>query len=276
MVRRAVLTRPQGRNETLAAHLVQQDWQVLMLPAMTIESLDHVPWRGPAGYDLVMFVSGNAARLYVEGMRQQAGEDWQWSPATLAAMVGPGSADALRATGVLTSEARLLYPSDTREGLDSEALWRLLQPELGQLRRVLIVRGEQGRDWLAEQLRLRGIQVDLLPVYRRVPAAWAEEAAETLQTWQREGLTATWLLSSIESFRALHARVVALGWEEWWRTCCFITTHPRIAQSCLETLYAGARDCRRVVTSQPLDESLLHAFLTVRQAGTDNILQSRL
>ncbi|MEQ4617962.1 MAG: uroporphyrinogen-III synthase [Corticimicrobacter sp.] len=275
-MRRAVLTRPQGRNETLAAHLVQQGWQVLMLPAMTIEPLDHVSWRDPADYDLVMFVSGNAARLYVDGMRQQGGHDWRWPSATLAAMVGPGSADALRATGVLPSEVRLLYPSDTREGLDSEALWRLLQPELGQLRRVLIVRGEQGRDWLAEQLHQAGIQVDLLPVYRRVPAAWTATAADILQAWQRQGLTANWLLSSIESFRALHARVAEQGWEDWWRTCCFITTHPRITQSCLETLYAGARDCRRVVTSQPLDESLLHAFLTVRQAGTDNILQSRL
>lgn len=276
MVRRAVLTRPQGRNETLAAHLQQQGWQVLMLPAMAIEPLDQVPRRDPADYDLVMFVSGNAARLYIDGMRQQYGHDWRWPRATLAAMVGPGSADALRATGVLTSGARLLFPSDTREGLDSEALWRLLQPELGQLRRVLIVRGEQGRDWLADQLRLTGIQVELLPVYRRAPAVWADMAVETLQAWQQQGLAATWLLSSIESFRALHARVAERGWEDWWRACCFITTHPRITQSCLETLYAGARDCRRVVTSQPLDESLLHAFLTARQAGTDNILQSRL
>jgi uroporphyrinogen-III synthase len=62
------------------------------------------------------------------------------------------------------------YGLDTRRpitGHTSEALLAL--PELAQLehKKVLIVRGEQGRDLLPQALQDRGAQVTLLPLYRR-------------------------------------------------------------------------------------------------------------
>ena len=73
--------------------------------------------------------------------------------------VGAGTAAVLAGSGL---EAR--QPTD---GYNSEALLNL--PDLAQLehQKVLIVRGEQGRDLLPEVLRARGAGVTLLALYRR-------------------------------------------------------------------------------------------------------------
>ena len=106
----------------------------------------------------VIAVSPYAAALLI---------DWldTWWPQTPGGIlwygVGSGSAAVLSAYGL-----------DTRQPIDgytSEALLDL--PELAQLEhgKVLIVRGEQGRDLLPETLRNRGARVTLLPLYRRFP-----------------------------------------------------------------------------------------------------------
>lgn len=104
----------------------------------------------------VIAVSPYAARLLI---------DWldTWWPQTPAGIlwygVGAGTAAVLKGYGL---DAR--QPAD---GYNSEALLEL--PELAQPEheKVLIVRGEQGRDLLPETLRARGATVTLLPLYRR-------------------------------------------------------------------------------------------------------------
>ncbi len=104
----------------------------------------------------VIAVSPYAAGLLV---------DWldTWWPQTPSGIlwygVGAGTAAVLSAYGLNTRQ-----PID---GHTSEALLAL--PELAQLNheKVLIVRGEQGRDLLPETLTDRGANVTLLPLYRR-------------------------------------------------------------------------------------------------------------
>ncbi|UOD49739.1 uroporphyrinogen-III synthase [Orrella daihaiensis] len=76
----------------------------------------------------------------------------------------------------------IVYPS---EGLsaDSEGLWTLLKPILGPGKKVLIVRGQTGRDWLLETLTEHGISVSCLSVYQREPACWDEDQIQVLTRW---------------------------------------------------------------------------------------------
>src|SRR3546814_5124008 len=86
MSRIAILTRPDGRNETLARALRAAGWQALELPALEIQPLPVQPAQLPLpqDHDLVVFVSGNAARLYIAQLRDVAGQA-AWPPATAAA-----------------------------------------------------------------------------------------------------------------------------------------------------------------------------------------------
>src|SRR6185295_3375161 len=77
---------------------------------------------------------------------------------------GPGTAEALAATGI----AGARVPATT---FDSDGLLRL--PELADVRGklVLILRGDGGREQLAEALRSRGARVDTIACYRRARPA---------------------------------------------------------------------------------------------------------
>ena len=62
------------------------------------------------------------------------------------------------AQGVPASQ--LLEPAADSAQFDSESLWARLQGLAWQAASVLMVRGETGREWLADKLRAHGARVD--------------------------------------------------------------------------------------------------------------------
>lgn len=169
---RVVITRPSHQAEPLCRAIERAGGEPVRFPALTIapptdpetarralEALREVDW--------LVFVSANA----VQGARELVGEALTRSPARFAA-VGEGTARSLAALG---------RPADLvpREGAGSEGL--LAMPELAAERvsgaRVLIVRGEGGRELLAETLRERGAGVDYAEVYRRARPAVEDSGA---------------------------------------------------------------------------------------------------
>ena len=88
----------------------------------------------------------------------------QWPPHLLPAAIGQGTVRALAAHGVHGCIA-------PEQRFDSEALLALpeLQAERVAGQRVLILRGDGGRELLAETLSARGALVDLVSCYRRLP-----------------------------------------------------------------------------------------------------------
>ena len=158
-----LVTRPVDQSVRLTQRLQELGAEVIAFPALAIIG----PQRPEAlnqclveieYYDWAVFVSPTAVQFGLAALRQIA-------PASLAkintAAVGAGTASALRKAGcrnVVVSEA----------GADSEDLLAL--PEFADLtgRRVLILRGEGGRELIANTLRARGAQVDYAECYRRV------------------------------------------------------------------------------------------------------------
>ncbi len=257
----AILTRPEGRNEALASLLAGAGWTPCILPALEIQALPASaggPPR-PYDYDMVVFVSGNAARLYLDQWAQADGPG-SWPAGVIAATVGPASAQALRASACFGANTTVLHPPESAPSHDSEALWDVLQGLPGLPARVLLVRGTQGRDWLGDKLEEHGVAVTRYAAYLRRPASWDADQVASLRRWAAAGVPATWLITSGEGADAVRAGLDAIGLADWWSRCGFVLTHPslvrRVPQACHE---GGARPMVKICL--PNDESIFQAFV---------------
>ncbi|MDE2431208.1 MAG: uroporphyrinogen-III synthase, partial [Burkholderiales bacterium] len=110
-------------------------------------------------FSLVVFVSPNAINAFLRSVHH-------WPMAIPIAVMGEGSRKALVANSIFETNAKIFSPRNLLK-TDSETL--LLELDLTQLsgKKVLIIRGETGRELLADALRSHDIEVVTLPVYRR-------------------------------------------------------------------------------------------------------------
>jgi uroporphyrinogen-III synthase len=161
---RVLVTRPREQAGNLARLIEADGGEAFVFPALEIapvadpSALERILAR-LGEFDLAIFVSANAVR---HGLARHP------APALphglRIAAVGEATARALRGQGV----DEVLLPSAR---FDSEALLAL--PELQAMagRRVVIFRGEGGRELLADALRARGARVEHAECYRRVKPA---------------------------------------------------------------------------------------------------------
>ncbi|SHG75879.1 uroporphyrinogen-III synthase [Pollutimonas bauzanensis] len=256
-----VLTRPQGKNEQLAGRLRAAGWQALILPALRICPLlrdgDQLP--SPADYDLIVFVSSNAVRFYLDLLDRRPGGHC-WPERTLAATVGRSSAQPLYDSGLMP-HAHILHPDPGSQSQDSEALWALLQPRLHRLGRVLIVRGVSGREWLGAQCEEAGARVERLALYGREPALWRADQAADLRKALARPESCVFLLTSGESVDAVHANVRRLGLEAAWARCRFVVIHERVAGRLQSVLGASGNVAAPMVkVCSPSDDAIFQAI----------------
>jgi uncharacterized protein HemX len=135
-----------------------------------------------------------------------------------------------------------------QQGADSEALLAL--PELQDVagKRILIVRGEGGRELLADTLRARGAQAEYFECYRRVlPRA---DTAPLISAWDRGEVDAVTLSSS----QALDHLVALLGAARLAAKPLFVN-HARVAERARE---AGIPE--RIIAG-PSDDELAEALV---------------
>ena len=159
--RRVVVTRPAGQSAHLAALIRAAGGEPLLFPALEIfdaEDLQpvHALIERLDAFDLAIFISANAASKALALVRARRA----WPPALRVATVGRGSERELQRQGF----AAVIAPS---KRFDSEGLLDL--PELRQVqgKRVVIFRGESGRELLGDTLAARGATVEYAECYRR-------------------------------------------------------------------------------------------------------------
>jgi uroporphyrinogen-III synthase len=224
---RLIVTRPPAQAAAWVAQLQALGLEASALPLIGIAPVaDGSPlqraWAGLGAYALVLFVSPNAVQQFF-AWRGLAG----WPDGTLAASTGPGTTAALREAGV--DPAAIAEPSADAPTFDTEALWARLCDRNWRGRRVLIVRGEDGRDWFAETMRQHGAEVDFIAAYRRL-APQADAASSALIG---AALAAPeqhlWLFSSSEAIG--HLGHLAPGAD--WSASRAAASHPRIVQTAL-------------------------------------------
>lgn len=238
---RVIVTRPAAQAEGWVAQLREAGHDAVALPLIEIAALaDPAPlaaaWSALAAYRLVVFVSPNAAACFLAARPEGCG----WPAATLAGAVGPGTTAALRAAGVPAQA--IVEPAADAPQFDSEALWARLAAHAWSGRRVLIVRGDGGRDWLTETLRSEGAEVEALAAYRRcLPRLGAAQRA-LLDAALRAPHEHLWLFSSSEAIANL-AELAGAG--AAWADARAIASHERIAAR------ARALGMREVALARP-------------------------
>lgn len=224
---RVLVTRPRAQAATWVAELQAEGLGAAALPLIEIAPVaDDAPlraaWRALSLQAFVMFVSANA----VESFFASRPDGLAWPPPTEAGATGPGTVAALRRAGV--PETCLRAPAADAPSFDAEALWAVLAREplaRWQGARVLVVRGEDGREWLAERFREHGAEVDYLAAYRRTLPRWSGGESAACEAALATPEAHVWLFSSSEAVQNLHTlRPTA----DWSRSRA-VATHPRIA-----------------------------------------------
>ncbi|MBI3899772.1 MAG: uroporphyrinogen-III synthase [Gammaproteobacteria bacterium] len=158
-----LVTRPAHQAESLVRLIEQAGGVAIRFPAMAIAPptdpqrlsllLDRL-----AEFQFAIFISANAVQQAFAALRARG---QVWPPAVRPICVGPTSARAL-------AEHGLHDPLVPTERFDSEGVLAL--PALTNVAgvHVLIVRGEGGRELMAQTLRARGADVVYAECYRRV------------------------------------------------------------------------------------------------------------
>lgn len=218
-----LVTRPEGQQQALVRALAEAGFTVSHQSALSIEPLDLSAAERSLllnldQYHAVFFVSTNAARLALLALD----ELWpQWPVGVHWLAVGPATAELLSAAGMAAELPRT--------GFDSEAVLELdcLRDLPGK--RVLICRGDGGRELVAETLQRRGAEVDVLPLYRRI--------CSSSFTWPAEPVDAV-LVTSLQGWQCIAGKVPA--------ECRVVVASERIAETVGAThpvtVAASARD----------------------------------
>ncbi len=215
--KRILVTRPAGQSDRLAARIREAGGEPVLFPAIDIlpprnlqavhrliDELEH--------FDLALFISPTAVEQALALIRHR--RTWPDHPAV--ACIGQGSARALNAHGFHS----VIAP---QSGADSEALLEL--PEMQQVagKRIVIFRGEGGREMLAEALKKRGAETVYAECYRRA------RPQTPFTPLLNQGLSAV-TLSSKEALDNLFELTNEAGRERLRHIPLFVP-HPRIADA---------------------------------------------
>lgn len=186
-----LVTRPEHQADELAAAIDARGGNAIRFPVLVIEPRAEAAIRGDSEQlekpDIAIFVSPNAVQHGLE-----------YADNAAIAAIGPATAAAISSAGRTVDIV-------SASGFNSEHL--LAEPALKDVegKIVRIVRGQRGRELLADTLRSRGATVDFLAVYERsTPAYSTTEIAALEARLQAEEVDFTTVMSA-ESLRNLVA-----------------------------------------------------------------------
>ena len=221
---RLVLTQPLPRVLRLARALESRGHEVLALPFARIRPL---PLQGLdallSGYDWVVAVSPAS----VEALGDALGGRWPEGPGL--ALIGPGSQRSVLESGLSVTPTRLRVSLEPP--FDAQGLIRLAPFDRPQGLRILVARGEDGReDWI-DTLRARGADVGLLPLYARDAHQPDPDVRERLAAWLRSDQDVFCLLTQASSVGHLLELQESGGLVGADRVGRALVIHPRIAEA---------------------------------------------
>jgi uroporphyrinogen-III synthase len=210
-----LVTRPARQAAGFAQKVTALGGESVIFPAIVI-----LPPADPAAlkrahaaldaYDIAIFISPNAVEYGAPDPRR-------WPARVNVLAPGPGTAEALAAAGI----AGVRIPETT---FDSEGLLEL--PELTDVRgkRVLILRGDGGREHLGDSLRSRGARVDAVACYRRArPRSDVQGLAEAFRDGRIDIVTIT-SSEALDNLWSMADDAIRAA----WRARPTLAPHPRI------------------------------------------------
>ena len=245
-----LITRPAHQAGQLAVLIQAAGGRPVIFPALEIlDPADPQPLLDAIerleSYDLAIFISPNAVTRVMERMAGRRA----WPAGLRVAAIGKGGVRELERHGI----REVIAP---QRSFDSERLLEMPQLQAVSGQRVLILRGDGGRELLGDTLAARGAQVDYVACYRRVRPR--TDPAPLLQAWTHNAVHAV-IVTSSEGLRNLFVMLGKPG-ETLLQHTPLLVPHPRIA--------AVARElgCREVFETAPGYDGLLEALLQLSAA----------
>jgi len=264
MTRTAVLTRSRGQSIGLLQTLAAAGMETFEFSLIEISSAHDNPLLVQAfaaleQFALVIFVSPVAIDC--------AAAHWPkpWPATVPIGVVGPGSARALKQHGIGAPLQCVIAPGNRDAAqaarYDSEALAAELDQTFGLAsfsgRTVLIVRGDSGREWLADTLRAYGAQVEIVSAYRRaLPIPTSAQWARLRKLLAGE--PHAWLLTSSQGVRNLNTLAqthLNAAEQSALKRAPIVVPHARIAE------FAYAAGFVTITQCHACDESTARALL---------------
>lgn len=204
--RPVVVTRPLAQATGLQQKIAATGRQAIVFPLLEIHPLaDYSALDAVLAtlevFALVAFVSPNAIDA---AFARRA----NWPAGVPLAVMGEGSRQALAAHGVSAQTTRIYSPVDT-ERTDSQTLLAVLDLTALANRTVLILRGQSGRELLADALTAAGVKVTQVAAYRR--AAPILDATGMARLRQLLASGSDWIITSSEALQILMRMVEQAG-----------------------------------------------------------------
>lgn len=212
-----LVTRPSHQAMPLARLIEAAGGEPVIFPALQIEPAAQsalAMFVGPMDhFDLVVFVSANAARLGLPHIQKLGGI----KAGAKCAAIGPGTVAELKKAGVQD----IICPE---RGFNSEALLEQLCVLQPAPKRALIVRGQGGRELLADAMRARGTVVEYLECYRRV-----KPDLEFGELVSRSGHSVRACVATSSGIVQNLFDMAGGQWRSWLCSVPFFVSQPRVA-----------------------------------------------
>lgn len=241
-----LVTRPAHQAGCFRELLLKAGAKPLLFPVMAIEPVNTAPASllkiTEQAYDWVIFISTNAVECGLEFF-----SDYSSLQTLKLGAIGKQTATSLQHYGLQAA----VVPE---QGFTSEALLALaeLQNLAGQ--RILIVRGESGRELLADTLQARGAELSYATVYKR-SATGSATALKQIHTTQELDIIC---VTSSEILRNLLQLVQS---DTWIYQQALIVGSERIAAYAQQLGFNN----RIIVAASPADNDMLAALIQWRQ-----------
>ncbi|MGR3807276.1 uroporphyrinogen-III synthase [Pasteurella testudinis DSM 23072] len=216
-----LITRPQPNGEALCQLLNQHGFATLYAPLFSIEKgseLNQLPTllqNLPSGA-FVFAVSKNAVS-YANQVLSNIGLHWR--PDLHYFSVGRRSAEYF--TALSENPVYYPHPDENSEGLLALPLMQHLNNK-----KVLVLRGNGGRELFRQQAEARGASVEVVECYQRIPKEY--DNIQQISVWKRAGIS-TIVVTSQEILRYL-VEFVPKNDHNWLTQCHLITISPRITR----------------------------------------------
>jgi uroporphyrinogen-III synthase len=209
---KVLLTRPLGRNQAMEEQLSRRDVAYLVTPLLAvIDTNESITNAVLDQTDNLLFISTNAVDFAAKKLHNNFPSYCRYFA------VGQATADSLAHYNIHAISS----PEDSQ---DSEGLLSLPQLQHVDKQSFIIVRGLGGRETLAEQLQLRGANVNYWQVYQR--ALPKLDGKEITQQWKSFGID-TIVITSGEILSNL-IELVPKELFAWLRACHIIVPSNRV------------------------------------------------
>lgn len=239
-----LVTRPAHQAGDLAARIRAAGGTPILFPVLEIlDTEDQRPLLDLLArldeFDLAIFISPNAVNKTMSLIRAKR----TLPPKLKVAAVGQGTTRELRNFGV----DEVIAPTWR---FDSEALLDMDDLQQVEGKRIVVFRGDSGRELLGDELLKRGAVLEYAECYRRVKPN--TDTASLLSAWANNEMNAI-IITSSEGLRNLFDMVGESG-QIWLKKTPLFVSHERIAHA------ASKLGLTQVILTAAGDEGLLQGL----------------